>query len=351
VVFGLLVSLVSSGCSRRADASADQPPKAAVGGGERRDPPPRPAPDCPDCPRLFIQVGVVTMGGTPWQLEDNFRRLEGYVREAVRRRAQLVIAPEAILDGYVCGTDPTVTKERMLAIAQSVPDGPYLQRAAKLCRELGIYLAFGFLEKAGNQLFNSCALFSPKGEILAKYSKVHPTNESFITPGRELKTFDTPFGRVGFLICSDRHTVDNFSTLGAQGAEIILLPMDGSGGPSDAAILRQRARDNSCSIVVANTWSCAIIDPRGETMLEKYETECVSVGRLYLPGVLYQLPRGEKRQKFLERRPDLYGPLTQPVRGNGHFDEKGRPTAREEENRAGWRKELRDYKAKEMLKK
>jgi predicted amidohydrolase len=347
VAFGLLASVLSSGCSRRADAGDDQPPRAAVGGGERQDPAPRPAPDRPDCPRLSINVGVVTMGGTPWQLEDNFRRLEGYVREAVRRRADLVIAPEAILDGYVCGADPTVTRERMLAIAQRVPDGPYLKRAARLCRELGIYLVFGFLERAGNDLFNSCALFSPKGEILAKYSKVHPTSESFITPGRELKPFDTPLGRVGLLICSDRGIVDNFSTLGAQGAEIILLPMDGGGGPSNTAVLRQRARDNYCSIVVANTWSCAIIDPRGETMLEKYETECVSVGRLYL----YDLPRGEKRHRFLERRPDLYGPLTQPVRGDGHFDEKGRPTEREEKKRADWRKELRGYKATEPSRK
>src|SRR5262249_4557137 len=150
--------------------------------------------------------------------------------------------------------------------------------------------------------FNSCALFGPDGKIVAKYSKVHPTAESYITPGRELKPFDTPFGRIGFLICSDRGVVDNFSTLGAQGAEIILIPMNGSGGPENTNLLRQRARDNHCSIVVANTWSCAIIDHRGEISLEKYETECVGVGRLFL----YDIPKGSNRTKFLDRRPDLY---------------------------------------------
>jgi predicted amidohydrolase len=346
-----LLVLLTAACSSRVDAGHDRPtgqtrPDAApVERVAARTDGPAAGPSCADCPRLWVNVGIITMGGTPWALEDNFARLEAYVREAVRRRAQLVIAPEAILDGYVCGTDPTVTRERMFTVAQRVPDGPYLRRVARLCRELQIYLVFGFLEKAGDDLFNSCALFDPKGDILAKYSKVHPANESFITPGRELRTFDTPFGRVGFLICSDRGIVDNFSTLGAQGAEIILLPMDGGGGHENTAVLRQRARDNYCSIVVANTWSAAIIDPRGEATLEKYESECVSVGRLYT----YDLPRGEKRGRFLERRPDLYGPLTQPGPTTSLFDSSGRPTSREEERRATWRKNLRDAKTGEPL--
>ena len=77
-----------------------------------------------------FRVGIVTMEATPWELEDNFQRMEEYVREAARRRAHLVIAPEGILDGYVCGADPNVTEEGMVGIAQRIPDGPYLKRAA-----------------------------------------------------------------------------------------------------------------------------------------------------------------------------------------------------------------------------
>ena len=68
-------------------------------------------------------VGIVTMEATPWAQEENFGRMEEYIREAVRRRAQLVVAPEFVLDGYVCGADPEVTRERMLEIAQTAPDG------------------------------------------------------------------------------------------------------------------------------------------------------------------------------------------------------------------------------------
>lgn len=123
-------------------------------------------------PRLT--VGIISMSATPWALEDNFRRMEGYVREAARRRAEVVIAPESVIDGYVCAATADVTRERMLAVGETVPDGPYLRRAGDLCRELGIYLIYGFLERAGDDLFNSCVLLDPTGAILAKYSKVHP---------------------------------------------------------------------------------------------------------------------------------------------------------------------------------
>lgn len=287
---------------------------------------------------LYYPVGVIAMDGDPWELEGNFRRMEEHAREAVRRRAKIVVAPEGVLDGYVQSTAVDVTPEQMRAVAQTVPDGPYLQRAGQLCRELGIYLVFGFLERRGEELFNTCALFDPRGEIIAHYSKVHPCGESFITPGRELRTFDTPLGRVGFLICSDRHVVDNFSTLGAQGVGILFLPMNGSGGPSNTAIMRQRARDNRCFLVIANSTSSVIIDPSGEPILEKYEAECVGIGHLHA----YSIPKGEERDHFMQRRPDLYAPLTGTIEPEMHFDRQGNVEPYEQKSRDESQARLRE---------
>lgn len=288
-------------------------------------------------PKYSLLVGVVSMGSDPWELEHNYLRLEGYVREAARKRAEVVVAPEAALDGYVCAHAPDVTREKMLAIAQQVPDGPYLQRAAALSRELGIFLVFGFLEREGDELFNACALFDPSGEVIGRYRKVHPDIEMFISPGRELAPVDTPLGRVGFLICSDRHTVDNFSTLGAQGAEIVFIPMNGSLGPEQIPVLQQRARDNGCSIILANSWSSAIIGPCGELYLTKIETECVGLGRLYV----YHTPKGADRHQFTGRRAELYQPLLENREAEPWFDDRGRPTPMAEEKRADWQRELK----------
>ena len=263
-------------------------------------------------------VGIVTLKSAPWKLEDNFRRVEAYVREAAGRRAELVVAPESVLDGYVFNADPTSKVEDMLEIAQTVPDGAYIQRAGALCRELGIYLIFGFLERLADELFNACVMLDPHGEVIAHYRKITTAGEYAIAPGRDLQPFDTPLGRLGFLLCSDR-TVDNCSVLGVQGAQVIFIPMDGSGGPENTEKMRWRARDNQCWIVIANTWSAVIISPSGESHLEKYETECVSVQYMHLPKV----DKNQGRSRFVSRRADLYGPLVEPREPDAYYDEQG----------------------------
>ncbi len=272
----------------------------------------------------FLDVALIAMYGKTWSLEENFQRMEQYVRQGAANGAKLVIAPETVLDGYICGKkDPKVTKEDMLGAAQSIPDGPYLQRAAKLCRELSIYLVFGFLHKDGTELFNTVALFDPQGAIIATHSKVNPDSELFIVPGRELKPVDTPLGRIGFLICMDRTVPDNFLALGAQDVEVIIIPMDGSGGPENTKTMSQRARDCFSYVLVANTWSSVMVEPDGSIAIERYETGCVSMQRLHYS----RIPKGNDRFHYVRRRPDLYGPLVGPADQLNHYDERGYPSA------------------------
>ncbi len=231
--FFSLFPLAMFGCS-----SQETAPRSEPGVVEASAPAPGPAADVRPLPNksgtgpvVYTKIGIVTMDAKPWALEENYRRLESYVREAARRGAEVVVAPEAVLDGYVCYAAPGVTRERMMEVAQSLPDGPYIVRARRLSRELGIYLVFGFLERSGQEMFNSLVMTDPQGEILAKYSKVHVGGESYITPGRELKPFDTPLGRIGFLICMDRSVPGEHPDPGGAGRRSG-LPAHGRGGRS-----------------------------------------------------------------------------------------------------------------------
>ena len=251
-----------------------------------------------------------------------------------------MVAPESVLDGYVFNADPTSKVEDMLEIAQTVPNGAYIQRAGALCRELGIYLIFGFLERLADELFNACVMLDPHGEVIAHYRKITTAGEYAIAPGRELQPFDTPLGRLGFLLCSDR-TVDNCSVLGVQGAQVIFIPMDGSGGPDNTEKMCWRAKDNNCWIVIANTTSAVIISPSGEVHLQKYETECVSVQ--YIP--LQYHAKNQARGRFVARRPDLYRPLFEQREEGAYYDAEGRLTAEAQERREATRQNaLRDRK-------
>ena len=277
-----------------------------------------------------FQVGTISMHGIPWKLAENYQRLEAYVREAARRGANVVVAPETVLDGFVCGAGVGVTRERMLAVAQPVPDGPYLLRARALCTELGIYLVFGFLERSGDDLRNSCVLIDPQGQVLGRYSKVYPNGELFITAGRELRAVDTPLGRVGFLICADRAIAANYPPLGLQNTQIVFLPMDGGGGPGNTQALRHHAREHGYWIIIANTWSRVIIDPSGEVLLEDYTTEGVSVQQVTIsePRSAEQAEQGATLDELLKQAFSV----TQD-----RWDGEGQPTPNEVQSRDKFR--------------
>ena len=333
-----LVVLSLFGCGETGSQPVAQMDEARLQAAEDTAPSaPKPQDPLRTGPIEYTKIGIIAMDAKPWALEHNYERLERYVREAAQRDAQVVVAPEAILDGYVCYAAPNTNRERMLEVAQTVPNGRYIVRARKLSRELGIYLVFGFLERVGEKMFNSLVMIDPEGEILAKYSKVHVGGESYITPGRELKPFDTPLGRLGFLICMDRTVPENIRTLGVQGAEIVFLPMDGGGGPSNTQRMARYAADNGCWIVVANTWSSAILSPRGDVRLERYETERVTIGRV----TDWEVPKGTGRRNMIARRPDLYRPLIESLEPVRWYDAKGYPTSWAEEERARHREEIK----------
>ena len=111
-------------------------------------------------------IGIATLKTEPWELEDNFQRMEGYVREAARRRARVVVAPESVLDGYVFNEDPESTREGMREIAQTVPNGPYIARARELDKDLETALVSNQAEQAEAE--NS----APSGPSLATGSFV-----------------------------------------------------------------------------------------------------------------------------------------------------------------------------------
>ena len=57
----------------------------------------------------------------------------------------------------------------------------------------------------GQYLFNTNVVFSPKGEIVARYYKTHLYEESWFNPAKsaEVITFNTPFGKFATFICFD----------------------------------------------------------------------------------------------------------------------------------------------------
>mgnify|MGYP001582912777 CR=1 FL=1 len=76
-----------------------------------------------------VQAAAVSLRPKRWNKAYNADRMEKFFRRAARQGAQLIVAPEGMLEGYVV-SDVTWHRERvagLLDIAEPI-DGPYMRR-------------------------------------------------------------------------------------------------------------------------------------------------------------------------------------------------------------------------------
>ena len=202
-------------------------------------------------------------------IEGNTTKVCEMIREAAKQGAQVVCTPESALDGY-CVSTKGLTVERFADVAETLdPPGPHLQRTLNACREAKVWGVIGFTQKKRTEkdwiFYNAAALVDNTGKIRGVYYKTHTLDdEKLNTLGDAIPTFDTPFGKLGIMICYDRQPPEVTRLLAIRGAELILNPAAGSFGESNDTMMRTRARENGLWIAFVHSNDCLIISPRGE---------------------------------------------------------------------------------------
>lgn len=90
----------------------------------------------------------------------------------------------------------------------------------------GYIVGGSILEDGGDCYYNTCYVWR-QGKVVASYRKIKITREEVelqICPGKDTVTFDTPFGRVGLMICADCISWDMVDAV-AAGSKYVFLPV------------------------------------------------------------------------------------------------------------------------------
>lgn len=142
-----------------------------------------------------IAVAAVQMDAEFGNKPQNLSRAEGYIQQAVKQGAQLVLLPELLANGY------GITEE-VWDGAEPI-DGPTVAWLKRLAKQHSIYLGTSFLEAEGEDFFNSFVLTTPSGEIAGRVRKTPaPSVESyFYKSGSDSHIIETELGRIGVSIC------------------------------------------------------------------------------------------------------------------------------------------------------
>jgi omega-amidase len=177
---------------------------------------------------------------------------------------------------------------------------------SQISKELGIYLIAGSIpEKSDNKLFNTSTIWSPKGDLLAKYRKMHlfdidiPGEITFkesdnLSAGNELTTFNVKDFKIGLGICYDIRFEELAKTYRKKGCNLLIYPgaFNMKTGPLHWELLgRSRANDNQCYMAMISpardvnadyvAWgnSC-IIDPWAQVIAKTQADEDLIIADL-----------------------------------------------------------------------
>ena len=264
-------------------------------------------------------------------LEDNVARVEGLVREAAARGAQVILPPELFEGLYFCREE----KDAFFDWARPVEGHPTLARFQGLAQELGVVIPVSFFERDGQAHYNSLAMVDADGTMLGVYRKSHipdgPGYEEkfYFRPGNTgFKVWATRFGKLGVGICWDQWYPECARAMMLMGAEILLYPTAIGTEPEtpdlDTKDLWQRAMighavSNVVPVVAANRIGTEgdqtfyghsfIANHRGDKVVE--------LGRADSGVIVADLDLEEIRRNrasfgfFRDRRPDLYGLLAE----------------------------------------
>lgn len=168
-----------------------------------------------------LTLGLAQIKTKLGDVQANCDKHLAYVDQALAQGTQLLCFPELSLTGYVLqDLVPTVA-------CRPTTDDPIFKPLLEASRQLDLMV--GFVDEDSRHRFYIAAAYLSKGQVLHVHHKVYlPTygmfdEGRFFAWGNSIRAFDTPWGRVGMLICEDFWHASPPYLLWLDGADILLM--------------------------------------------------------------------------------------------------------------------------------
>ncbi|MGF9908988.1 carbon-nitrogen hydrolase family protein [Brevibacillus porteri] len=222
-------------------------------------------------PQQNVRVAVVQAASVIMDLEASTEKAVSLTLEAGEKGAKIVVFPEAFIPAYPRGlTFGTKVGSRSHEGRKDwfrywdnsiVVPSEETDKLGEAARKAGVYLVIGVIERdnenSGGTLYCSVLFFGPDGELLGVHRKLKPTaSERLIWgegDGSTLPVFDTPYGKIGALICWENYMPLARAAMYAKGVQIYIAP---TADARDAwqATIRHIALEGRCFVLSSNQY-------------------------------------------------------------------------------------------------
>jgi nitrilase len=260
-----------------------------------------------------LKIVAIQMVSTA-SLQENLETARRLIKAAAHDGAQIAVLPEYFCIMGLKDTDKVNIREKL-------GSGPIQEELAAIAKDSGIYLIAGTIPletKDPNKVLNTTLVFSPDGQRVGRYDKIHlfgfqtsteryqesETIEAGDQPGIVKITINDTEWSFGLSICYDLRFPELYRALGQVDCHIIPAAFTYTTGKDHWEILlRARAIENQCYVLASaqggihqnqrRTWgNTMLIDPWGEVLTTLPE------GEGFISGVLSKDKLNEVRSKL-----------------------------------------------------
>lgn len=152
----------------------------------------------------------------------NLAIIEKLAQKAALEGSDIVSFHECSVTGYTFAR--SLSKQQMLELAEFIPEGPSIVKLTAIAKKNNIVVFAGLFEKdADDNLFKAFVCVDKNG-LVAKFRKLHPFINPFLTPGNQYCVFELLGWKCGILICYDNNIIENVRATKLLGADIIFMP-------------------------------------------------------------------------------------------------------------------------------
>ncbi|MEH1013982.1 nitrilase-related carbon-nitrogen hydrolase [Micromonospora sp. CPCC 206060] len=196
-----------------------------------------------------VKIATIHFAPTEGDVAGNRAKLVDLATEAAQNGAKIIVLPEMATSGY-----SFFSRSEIATVAETVP-GPSTQALGQIADQYDAYIAFGMPQYVPQQnlYFNVAVLLNPLGKVAGVYRKRNHLLESSYNAITDapVPTFDTPYGRIALVICSDMFYSQFPRAAAVAGATLLLAPAN-VGIETD--FVRLRTFENDFAMVVANRY-------------------------------------------------------------------------------------------------
>ena len=190
-------------------------------------------------------------------IQYNLDRTLKLINKAIKQKTDFIITPEV-------SSHFSLKKEELLKVCTSMRADIFLNGIKKAAKKNKKWILVGSLiiKVSKNKLVNRSVLIDKNGKIKTYYDKIHMydvvlskrekyfESKSF-SPGKKIKTFNLPWGKIGLSICYDLRFPNHYRKLSKAGALFLTVPSaftETTGKKHWHSLLKARAIENFCYI-------------------------------------------------------------------------------------------------------